>query len=152
MLCLRGQGKGVADRDSPFGALVYLAWAVTRKKEIAAHVGVLEDGVLKSRSAVKASKQPLIGPGTTEEAEEARHILPGTSAEAHNTRESAAARCCPFAFVESCLNPSKGWFSTRQYPDRTLETPPASWHRITPGSLPLPNERIGQSAAAAAKR
>ena len=68
------------------GALVYIAWVATRKKEIVARVDIPENGTLRS-SAVNASKVPPIGPGKTRAAEGARHILSGTSAEENNTRK-----------------------------------------------------------------
>ena len=68
------------------GALIYIAWVATRKKEILARVDIPGNGTLRS-SAVKASKVPPIGPGKIGEAEGARHILSGTSAEENNTRK-----------------------------------------------------------------
>ena len=81
-------GKALLIVIVSLGILVYLAWAVTRNKEIVPHAEILEDGVLRSRSAAKASEVPFIAPGTTGEAEGARHILPRTSAEENNTRQS----------------------------------------------------------------
>ena len=47
-----------------FGTLVYLAWAVTYKKEIATHVGISEDSTLKYGSSVKRQVLPIEN-GTT---------------------------------------------------------------------------------------
>ena len=69
------------------GALVYVAWVVTRKKEIASRVEIPENGALKS-SAVKASNVPFSAPGKTGTGEGARHILSGASREENNTGKS----------------------------------------------------------------
>jgi hypothetical protein len=69
------------------GALVYVAWVVTRKREIAPRVEIPENAALRS-SAVKASNMPFSGLEKTGAAEGARPILSGTSREENNTRKA----------------------------------------------------------------
>ena len=68
------------------GALVYVAWVATQKKEIVARVDIPEDAALTS-SAVEVNAAPALGLGKIGAAEWARDILSGTSSEESNTRK-----------------------------------------------------------------
>lgn len=72
------------------GTLVYAAWAVTWQKD-AAQVRIPKERALKYQSSVQAGTVLLAGSGTTEEAEGARRIPAGTSAEQINAPEEPAA-------------------------------------------------------------
>jgi hypothetical protein len=61
-------GKALLIVIVSFGSLLYAAWAVTRQRKSAVHVGTPEDSALKYESSVKAAKVVLIANGTTEEA------------------------------------------------------------------------------------
>lgn len=80
-------GKAMLIVSVSIGALVCLAWAVTRKKEIAAQVGIPEDCALRSEGAVKTSNA-LVAPETNGESEGTGQILLSAWAERNNTGES----------------------------------------------------------------
>ena len=68
-------GKAMLIVMVSIGALIYLAWAVTRKMEIAAQVEVPEDFGSASESAVQARKGPLAAIETTDESAETGQSL-----------------------------------------------------------------------------
>ncbi len=75
-------GKALLILMVSVGALIYIAWLATWKKEIVTRADIPENGALRS-SAVNASKVPPIGPGKTGAAEEVSE----TSSEEDNTRK-----------------------------------------------------------------
>jgi hypothetical protein len=80
-------GKALLIVIVSFATLVYAAWEVTSQRKNVADVEIPKDDVLKHPSSVKAGKVLLIANGTTEEGEEARSILAGTSGEETNVHE-----------------------------------------------------------------
>jgi hypothetical protein len=81
-------GKAVLILMVSIGALVYLAWAVTRRTEIESRAGASEDRGSRSESAVKAREGPLVVFETTDESEETGQSLLHISAERNDRGQS----------------------------------------------------------------
>jgi hypothetical protein len=70
-----------------FAVLIYAAWAATRQRQDAAHVGTLKDGALKYEGSVERARFLSLPAEQTEETEATRHILARGLAEEINVRE-----------------------------------------------------------------
>jgi hypothetical protein len=70
-----------------FGILIYAAWAVTRQRQNATHIGTLKDGALKYDGSVERARFRSLPAEQTEEAEATRHILARGLGEEINVRE-----------------------------------------------------------------
>jgi hypothetical protein len=71
-----------------FVVLIYAAWAATRQRRDAAHVGTLKGGALKYDGSVERARFRSLPAEQTEEVEATRHILARGLAEEINARES----------------------------------------------------------------
>ena len=86
-------GKALLTGMVSIGALIYVAWILTRKMEITAHVGIDESGA-PSSGADRANSVRFVGPERSGAAEGACHMLSETSSENNHSRkpeEPAAA-------------------------------------------------------------